>query len=366
MSDVSGNTNYGDNATYPEFSWTVVTGFTIDETGGFDSLSAVFYGGAQTIDLRIGHFSSMNGFTNNVFINSGVVENASSGNGNDTIIGNDANNSINPNGGNDTVDGGAGIDTVMFIYGNGVTVNLNTTIAQFISASQGTDTLTNFENIFGSAGADFLTGNGGSNEIWGAEASDFIKGDYGNDVLHGGSGTDIVRMGFASTHSWTYGSATITQRLVSLGNGQVLVGGSEGVDTIDGFEIAQYADRQFIIEDANAPLVDQAYVTGTYGQGGGAVTYRAAFHHTVNANAYFDAAGYVSQYGLGTNDDPLAHYIAHWSDSGHPYDPSVNFDTGAYLAANADVAAAGVNPLQHYLIFGINEGRSPQADGLWG
>jgi hypothetical protein len=34
------------------------------------------------------------------------------------------------------------------------------------------------------------------------------------------------------------------------------------------------------------------------------------------------------------------------------------FDAGAYLAANPDVARAGVDPLQHYLSHGLSEGRS--------
>ena len=38
--------------------------------------------------------------------------------------------------------------------------------------------------------------------------------------------------------------------------------------------------------------------------------------------------------------------------------PRALFDTAAYLAANPDVAAAGVNPLLHFLNFGRAEGRS--------
>ena len=33
--------------------------------------------------------------------------------------------------------------------------------------------------------------------------------------------------------------------------------------------------------------------------------------------------------------------------------------------ANADVAAANVNPLEHYLMFGIYEGRQMVNDGIW-
>jgi serralysin len=36
-----------------------------------------------------------------------------------------------------------------------------------------------------------------------------------------------------------------------------------------------------------------------------------------------------------------------------------------HLAANPDVAAAGMNPLDHYLMFGIYEGRTPVSDGVW-
>jgi hypothetical protein len=57
-----------------------------------------------------------------------------------------------------------------------------------------------------------------------------------------------------------------------------------------------------------------------------------------------------------------------WVDGGHsaavarrPLD-----DTTSYLAAYADVNAAHVNPLNHFLQFGIHEGRSAFADGVWG
>lgn len=39
--------------------------------------------------------------------------------------------------------------------------------------------------------------------------------------------------------------------------------------------------------------------------------------------------------------------------------PNATFNTSEYLAANPDVAAAGVNPFTHYLQFGAAEGRAP-------
>jgi hypothetical protein len=37
-----------------------------------------------------------------------------------------------------------------------------------------------------------------------------------------------------------------------------------------------------------------------------------------------------------------------------------------YLAANPDVKTAQINPLEHFLLQGIDEHRSAQADGVWG
>jgi hypothetical protein len=56
------------------------------------------------------------------------------------------------------------------------------------------------------------------------------------------------------------------------------------------------------------------------------------------------------------------HYNTHGWREGR--NPSVGFDTTAYLAANPDIAAAHVNPLLHDLQFGQHESRSAQADGI--
>jgi hypothetical protein len=62
--------------------------------------------------------------------------------------------------------------------------------------------------------------------------------------------------------------------------------------------------------------------------------------------------------------NPLDHYNQFGWNEGR--DPSVDFDTTAYLAVNPDVAAANINPLLHFLYAGQREGRSPEADGIWG
>ena len=75
------------------------------------------------------------------------------------------------------------------------------------------------------------------------------------------------------------------------------------------------------------------------------------------ASSFFDAAYYlaantdVAKAGL----DPINHYLTTGAKEGR--DPSEAFSTLAYLRRHTDVAAAGLNPLVHYLESGKAEGR---------
>jgi len=73
----------------------------------------------------------------------------------------------------------------------------------------------------------------------------------------------------------------------------------------------------------------------------------------------FDTDWYLSKNpdvaAAGVN--PLAHYLAHGASEGR--DPNPLFDSDWYLSTNPDVAAAGVNPLAHYVSHGASEGRDP-------
>jgi hypothetical protein len=57
--------------------------------------------------------------------------------------------------------------------------------------------------------------------------------------------------------------------------------------------------------------------------------------------------------------DPLTHFLAVGWQEGRM--PNAVFDPAYYLAQNSDVADAGVNPLTHYLQSGAAEGRNPSA-----
>ncbi|MGE0748297.1 MAG: matrixin family metalloprotease [Rhodospirillales bacterium] len=56
---------------------------------------------------------------------------------------------------------------------------------------------------------------------------------------------------------------------------------------------------------------------------------------------------------------PLDHFLAFGWKEGR--DPNPLFDTGFYLGNNTDVAAAGMDPLTHYAEYGWREGRDPSA-----
>lgn len=75
----------------------------------------------------------------------------------------------------------------------------------------------------------------------------------------------------------------------------------------------------------------------------------------------FDAPFYLAANPdvAATGVDPLEHFnTVGWREGRNP---SAYFDTTYYLAQNPDVAVAGVNPLDHFNTFGWREGRDPNA-----
>jgi hypothetical protein len=75
----------------------------------------------------------------------------------------------------------------------------------------------------------------------------------------------------------------------------------------------------------------------------------------------FDPEFYLAQYpdvaAAGVN--PLAHFLASGAAEGR--DPNPYFDTAYYLSSDPAVAANGMNPLLHYLLHGFKEGCEPSA-----
>ncbi len=81
--------------------------------------------------------------------------------------------------------------------------------------------------------------------------------------------------------------------------------------------------------------------------------------HVLNTDPDFDAAYYLAHNpdvaAAGVN--PLQHYLQYGWHEGR--DPSAYFSTSWYLRQNPDVAAAQLNPLYHFENYGWREGRDP-------
>jgi Ca2+-binding RTX toxin-like protein len=93
------------------------------------------------------------------------------------------NDTLEGNGGNNALVGGAGTDTISYGHAaSGVIVSLAVTAAQTTSGG-GTDTLSGFENLTGSAFSDVLTGSSLANVLMGLDGSDLLKGGGGADKL---------------------------------------------------------------------------------------------------------------------------------------------------------------------------------------
>jgi Ca2+-binding RTX toxin-like protein len=145
--------------------------FTIVDGSGIDTIDFSNYSANQRIDLRApgtgsttGSVSDVGGLTGNMLISVGTtIENATTGAGDDTIIGNSANNvllggsgddSLVGNGGNDTLEGGAGDDTQRGGAGNDTfryTNGLGADAGEYIYGDADTDRIL----VTGSNGAVF-------------------------------------------------------------------------------------------------------------------------------------------------------------------------------------------------------------------
>lgn len=81
----------------------------------------------------------------------------------------------------------------------------------------------------------------------------------------------------------------------------------------------------------------------------------------LDGSVYFDGGWYLQQYPdvAAAGADPIRHYLESGAEEGR--DPSPRFSTRAYLDRYPDVGGTGVNPLVHFLRFGLQEGRSAVA-----
>lgn len=252
--------------------------FTIYDSNGIDTLNFLSFSSNQQISLIALTYSDIGGLVDNVTIARGVViENATTGSGNDTLTGNSVANiltsnagddSLNGNAGNDTLYGGTGNDTLIGGTGNDRmvgdigddTYSVNSTGDVIVEgADGGTDTVrtsltsytlgANLENLVltsasnsrgtGNALDNNITGGNGSDTLFGLDGFDFLNGGSGNDSLLGGTGgdvldgwigNDILRGEAGEDELWGYDG---NDSLFGGGDNDVLFGES-GNDRLDG------------------------------------------------------------------------------------------------------------------------------------
>jgi choice-of-anchor C domain-containing protein len=184
---------------------------TIFAGAGSDTVSYFGSSAAVTVNLNTRSNSGGDAATDVLYGVENIVGSTSA----DTITGDANNNTIEGGLGNDTLDGGAGIgDTVSYsLATSAVTVSLAVTSAQN-TIGAGTDTISNFENLTGSAFNDTLTGSTAANTISGGAGNDTISDD-----------TDlIVNGGFNGLTGWTFAFGSEPWGSGSLGSPPTLDG----------------------------------------------------------------------------------------------------------------------------------------------
>ncbi|WP_158589871.1 calcium-binding protein [Gemmobacter lutimaris] len=208
--------------------------------------------------VGIVNFENVTGsdFSDNILGDAGNNEiNAGTGNdnlvggaGNDTLRGDDGDDTLRGGLGDDTLTGGAGTDTADYSAATArVVVELGISgVPQVISATEGSDTLLQIENILGGAGGDRLVGNAGTNVLTGNAGADNLFGVGGNDTLFGGAGVDGL-----------YGADGADQLFGGEDNDRLF--GGAGDDTLDGGDGLDFADYR---PAANSGITVDLSITG--------------------------------------------------------------------------------------------------------
>ncbi len=218
----------------------------------------------------------------------------------------------------------------------------------------------------------------------GALPQSAVRGLFASDGTTAGTrllqpGVNLVYGGIDTDAGLLPGTLTLTPAAapsVATG-GTVAIGSAAAGLPGDSLTVALLGDPAFptggssVRIDAGGSILYQPGPIGSAHAGADLVRYAvtdAVTHETVSAtqrvtltgsDPLFDGAYYLAHNPdvAAAGVDPLQHYLAYGWKEGR--DPSAYFDTGYYLEQNPDIAAAGVNPLLHFEAYGWKEGRQP-------
>lgn len=176
----TGNTEWGGTSNTSSYndifrSFSATNQFTIVDDGGYDSINIGGAGGGdQTLDLRPGTFSSINGLSHNMSIAIGTIIEVAYGSSNrDYITGNEADNTLYGFDGADVLSGGLGNDR---LYGGA-----------------------GFDILVGEEGDDYLDGGQGGDTLIGGAGNDTFWDIDGGSTSEGGTGDDLYLYSVGST-----------------------------------------------------------------------------------------------------------------------------------------------------------------------
>lgn len=201
----------------------------MDGRGGIDTLSFFVSGFRVSVDLAVTTRQYTIGAGFDTITN---FENILGSRFDDTFFGDRRDNVIEGGAGADIIDGrgnGASGDTASYEQ-SGARVIVDLTAGTASGGDATGDTLSNIENLTGSAHNDHLTGSRIGNSLFGGSGKDVLKGLRGNDVLEGGDDQDRL-FGGAGDDALIGGLGQDT--LNGGSNNDTLIGGV-GHDRLDG------------------------------------------------------------------------------------------------------------------------------------
>jgi subtilisin-like proprotein convertase family protein len=186
---------------------------TLTDTAGIDTINASAITSNIKLNLTPNLVNTLAGNSLTIAANT-TIENAFTGDGNDTLTGNSSNNTLKGGRGNDVINGGSGYDVASYTgayteFSASFLSNGSVQIQDYSNAkgNEGIDTLSGIEQInFGNGGIySVITGGAGNDVInpnssywtmmFGGDGNDTLNGTVGNDTLTGGLGNDSLTGG---------------------------------------------------------------------------------------------------------------------------------------------------------------------------
>ena len=267
-----------------------------------ESFQAVAVSGGGTA-ISIAGGPTINGASGPDTLNGGAGDDTLNGlAGDDTLNGAGGDDTLDGGTGNDALIGGAGVNTATYFDATAaVTVSLQVTAAQDTGGA-GTDTLSQIQNLTGSAYGDTLTAGTTGSVLRGLGGNDVLVSGPGNDTLDGGTGYDTA------VFSGAFASYTVTPSTVT---------GLDGTDTLTNVEILRFTDRQMVFGSHNGTLTARAGGDTLVGSSGDDV-----FVVGTGADA-IDG-------GAGGNDDDAVYF------SGNYASYTVNRNSGVVTVTGSD------------------------------